>query len=83
MAEVLSILPVQPFDGQEFIDSFRMKWVFNAEADCWHRIGTVLNLPVANVQHSGLLSALQAAQSSLNKLRSKMLLKVQLIGSSE
>jgi hypothetical protein len=57
MAEVTSTLPALPFDGQEFIDSFRIKWIFEAASDCWRRVGTVPNLPVANEAQSGLLSA--------------------------
>ena len=50
-------LPVRPFDGQIYIDAFRVKWVFNSETRCWQRIGVVSDIPVASEVLAGLMSA--------------------------
>lgn len=49
-------LPVSPFDGQEFIDVNRVKWKFDSELNCWVRIGTVQDFPLATSDQAGLLS---------------------------
>jgi hypothetical protein len=54
--ESTSNFPLVPFDGQEFIDAFRMKWVYDGSVKCWKRVGTVPNIPVASEVQSGLLS---------------------------
>lgn len=51
-----SNFPLVPFDGQEFIDAFRIKWVYNAETRCWRRLGTVPDIPLASEVQDGLLS---------------------------
>ena len=50
-------LPIIPFDGQEFIDFFRVKWVYSSENKCWVRKGSVPDVPAASETQSGLLSA--------------------------
>jgi hypothetical protein len=52
MAEAL---PSLPFNGQIFIDAFRIKWEYDGE--CWRRIGTVPDVPVATELQAGLLTA--------------------------
>ena len=54
--EKVTNFPGIPFDGQEFIDAFRMKWVYDGEVKCWKRIGTVQDIPVATAYQDGLLS---------------------------
>jgi hypothetical protein len=50
-------LPQQAFDGQLFIDAFRVKWQFDGKAKCWRNIGTCPEIPVATELQPGLLSA--------------------------
>lgn len=50
-------LPELPFDGQIFIDAFRVKWEYNSELRCWQRRGVVSELPAATELQLGLLSA--------------------------
>lgn len=50
-------LPTTPFDGQSFIDAYRIKWVYDGSTNCWKRIGAVPDIPLANELESGLLSA--------------------------
>lgn len=50
-------LPTQAFDGQIFIDAFRIKWQFDASKQCWLKIGRVPDLPIANEFQTGLLSS--------------------------
>jgi len=50
-------LPPQAFDGQIFIDAFRVKWQFDGKAKCWRNIGTCPDIPVASELNPGLLSA--------------------------
>jgi len=49
--------PAIPFDGQEFIDAFRIKWRYDASVKCWQRIGSVQDIPVATDVQQGLLSS--------------------------
>lgn len=57
------ILPQDPFDGQEFIDAFRVRWVYNAEDDTWNKAGVASDVPVARSEDdpegptNGLMSA--------------------------
>ena len=51
------MFPELPFDGQVFIDAFRIRWVYSAEAKCWQRNGSVSDIPVATELQPGLLSA--------------------------
>ena len=53
----MSTIPVTPFDGQIFIDFHRVRWEFDAEANCWKRTGTEPDIPVATSEQSGLLSS--------------------------
>lgn len=48
--------PLVPFDGQEFIDAYRMKWIYDASIKCWRRSGTVTDVPMASEIQNGLLS---------------------------
>jgi hypothetical protein len=50
-------LPLNPFDGQEFIDFRRMRWIFDGSTKCWKLSGTVADIPLATPAQSGLLSA--------------------------
>ena len=50
-------LPQSPFDGQIFIDAFRVKWVYSSENGCWMRTGVVSDIPVASETIAGLLSS--------------------------
>lgn len=50
-------LPTQAFDGQIFIDFRRIKYVFDGSNQCWRRVGTVPDIPIATEFQSGLLSA--------------------------
>lgn len=50
-------LPLMPFDGQIFIDAFRVQWRFDGEVECWRREGQVPGIPVATAEQPGLLSA--------------------------
>lgn len=52
-----SLLPIAPFDGQEFFDSFGIKWIYNSETKCWMRSGSVSNFPIADDNTNGLLSS--------------------------
>ena len=56
MAEI-RILPPQAFDGQIFIDAFRVKWEFDGSTKCWKKIGQCSDIPVASEIQTGLLSA--------------------------
>jgi hypothetical protein len=59
MANSISLvsMPQAPFDGQVFIDAYRIKWVYDSEIDCWTKRGTVPSLPEASEAQRGLLSA--------------------------
>lgn len=50
-------LPISPFDGQIFIDAFRVKWVFDGEVECWRSRGQVPDIPIATSEQPGLMSA--------------------------
>lgn len=58
-------LPRTPFDGQEFIDAYRVKWIYNLEDNNWSIIGVANDIPIArglshqNGPTNGLLSAKQ------------------------
>jgi hypothetical protein len=54
--EKTSNFPTIPFDGQEFVDAFRMKWVYDSEFKCWKRVGAISEVPVATEVQNGLLS---------------------------
>lgn len=49
--------PIRPFDGQLFIDAFRVRWIFNAEDKTWQHNGVETDIPLANETQPGLLSA--------------------------
>ena len=49
--------PIRPFDGQVFIDAFRIRWVFNSEDKTWQRSGVETDIPLATDMQPGLLSA--------------------------
>ena len=48
------ILPITPFDGQIFIDAFRVEWVYNSENDTWSKIGVVSDVPIARSEDDEL-----------------------------
>lgn len=50
-------LPPTAFDGQIFIDAFRVKWRFDGKARCWKRVGTVSDIPSASELQPGLLTS--------------------------
>lgn len=50
-------LPSQAFDGQVFIDAFRVKWKFDGSTQCWKKIGKCPDIPVASEIQTGLLSS--------------------------
>jgi hypothetical protein len=56
MSEIKT-LPPQAFDGQTFIDAYRVEWRFDGSAQCWRRIGQRTDIPVASEFQTGLLSA--------------------------
>ena len=41
------VMPKTPFDGQVWVDAFRIQWVYNDEDDAWARIGVAATVPVA------------------------------------
>ena len=53
----IKTLPPQAFDGQIFIDAFRVKWRFDGSTKCWKKIGQCSEIPVASEMQTGLLSA--------------------------
>lgn len=69
------ILPVTPFNGQEYLDAFRVKWVYSSADEAWNRIGVVSDVPVARPvgdpqgPTNGLLSA--ADKNLLDKTNPK------------
>ena len=54
-----SKLPFIPTDGQVFIDSQRVQWIFSAESGVWERRGTADDIPLASSDQSGLMSPQQ------------------------
>ena len=52
-----SVFAATPTDGQIFVDSERVQWVYDAEASRWERFGTVETVPLADAENSGLMSA--------------------------
>jgi len=51
------VFAATPTDGQIFVDSERVQWVYDAEASRWERFGTVETVPLADAENSGLMSA--------------------------
>ncbi len=52
-----TVLPATPTDKQIFVDSERVRWVYDAETEVWERAGTVENIPLANATTTGLMSS--------------------------
>jgi len=52
-----SFFPELPFDGQLFIDGFRVNWRYDLSIKCWQRMGTVPDIPIATELQPGLMSA--------------------------
>lgn len=50
-------LPIQPFDGQIYVDVYRVKWQFNSESNCWIKVGLTGDVPVADESTTGMLTA--------------------------
>lgn len=63
-----ALLPNLPTDGQEFIDSQLVRWIYNRSLDLWERNGTVDVIPLATSTSSGLMSS--ADKVVLDKLPS-------------
>ena len=51
-----SILPTTPTDGQAFVDSELVKWIYNASLDLWEKSGTSVGVPLANDDSEGYMS---------------------------
>ncbi len=51
-----SFLPSTPVDGQVFVDSKFIKWIYDAENRLWDKIGQVQSIPLATESSDGLLS---------------------------
>ena len=51
-----SVFPPMPTDGQIFIDSELVRWIYDKELDLWERSGTADSIPVATATSDGLLS---------------------------
>lgn len=51
-----SVFPTTPTDGQVFIDSEFVRWVYDKETALWQRSGTVDSVPLATSSSDGLLS---------------------------
>lgn len=51
-----SFLPSTPIDGQVFVDSQFVKWIYDAENRVWDKIGQVDSIPLATDNNAGLLS---------------------------
>lgn len=49
------IIPEGLFDGQIYVDCFRVKWVYSSEQNCWKREGRTETIPIADGINSGLL----------------------------
>lgn len=49
-------IPQVPFDGQIFIDAYRIKWVYNSDSGCWSKRGSLPKFPDATEEQRGLLS---------------------------
>jgi hypothetical protein len=49
-------LPISPTDGQVFVDSEFVRWVYSAELDLWERSGTVDSIPLATSDIPGYMS---------------------------
>jgi hypothetical protein len=54
-------LPPMPFDGQEFVDSEGIKWIYDKEDRIWTRVGQAEMIPLASAVSDGLLSAADKA----------------------
>lgn len=52
-----SVLPTTPTDGQVFVDSEFVRWIYNADFSLWERVGTVDSIPLATTDSNGLMSA--------------------------
>lgn len=52
-----AVLPILPTNGQVFVDSELVKWIYNSSADLWERSGTVKTIPSASSDNIGYLSA--------------------------
>jgi len=57
----MTSLPSIPFDGQVFVDSQLVKWIYNTEDKVWSRVGQVETIPIATAETNGLLSAADKA----------------------
>jgi len=57
------LLPESPFDSQEFVDAFGIKWVYESIKQTWTKVGVVADVPVARPEGhedgptNGLMSA--------------------------
>ncbi len=62
-------LPIVPFDGMKFTDSWRRQWEYSAETITWIFKGFVPNVPLADESTIGLLSS--ELKSLLNSVPEK------------
>ena len=53
-----SVLPSTPTNGQVFVDSEFVKWIYNLELDLWERTGTVEAIPLATENTDGLMTSM-------------------------
>ena len=52
----MGVLPEDPFDGQVYVDTFKVQWVFDGSVQCWRRYGAINEVPLASSTIIGLLS---------------------------
>lgn len=52
----MTSLPNLAFDGQTFVDAYRVKWSWDAESQLWFKIGPADAIPNADESTTGLLS---------------------------
>ena len=48
-------IPEALFDGQQFVDAYRILWVYSQASNSWERIGQVETIPVADGTNIGYL----------------------------
>lgn len=71
----MSQIPIGQIHYQEFVDAFRIKWIYNAKDNIWSMIGPVSDIPIARSNDNedgptyGLFSAKDKA--TLNALSNK------------
>jgi hypothetical protein len=56
MEKIMSSIPEALFDGQIFIDTFRVKWIYSSKQNSWMRQGRIDAIPTADGTNVGLLT---------------------------